>query len=627
MGVAAVGLLIAALIVTAGIDRDSDRVALLPGETHSAAELRAMQSRLRSQGLTAATVKDGTLWVPADEADSYRLAIGFGKESSPANQWSEVWTGASERLGRFASSRERQTAGEVARAEAVSRLLQELPDIASAEVVWDEGPSTGWRTPPKVRATVYLQAAEGKTIGPLVVDAVRRAVAGSKANLAPADVVVMDQTRMLTYDGPAATREQTRAAQLEAWHQSRIEAAVSHVPGARVTVFVSPETRTALASDDAANEPLEGQPASVTISIPEQAIRELAGFPRDTSSDSERHREIYRSVEEHLHRTLKEKAARLVPHGMTSEGLARIVVDTIPAPPSRSDAEPPAARAAFDLLSVVGGHPLLAVAVASGMAAIWMLLPLTRRVPQTSHSPNASQLESQTKVRPAMVPADQSFSSHVGAGAAETSAEDAAALPTGTSAARPPRSSVRGASHLEEALARLAQPKALLSTGEEPSSDASRAEASTTRRPPIAGANVLTALSSPEASRIPPPPESNVDGEIPSRSSAMRGDVEPRGDIEELTGVAPEVLRSLVSMLDVAVWSRALYGASVVLQAQILPHLPPEDARQVERHLQGRHPLRLREIDEAQRTVLAAWARVRQNLQQGGGLQDALAAI
>jgi flagellar motor switch protein FliG len=100
---------------------------------------------------------------------------------------------------------------------------------------------------------------------------------------------------------------------------------------------------------------------------------------------------------------------------------------------------------------------------------------------------------------------------------------------------------------------------------------------------------------------------------LPNGASAEAA--EP-AEIEALAGADPGVLREVVSMLDAAVWARALYGASVVLQAQILPHLPPEAALDVERHLQGRRPLRLREIDEAQQQVLSAWSRVRQNLQQ-----------
>src|SRR5690606_5559049 len=62
---------------------------------------------------------------------------------------------------------------------------------------------------PKARATVYLMPRAGRVLTLEVIRSVRLAVAGSKKNLDPADVAVMDLARQVTYDGdlPVAVGE------------------------------------------------------------------------------------------------------------------------------------------------------------------------------------------------------------------------------------------------------------------------------------------------------------------------------------------------------------------------------------------------------------------------------------
>jgi hypothetical protein len=110
-------------------------------------------------------------------------------------------------------------------------------------VVWDEEPRVGRRQAPRARATVFLKPEPGATIGFDTVQAVRAAVSGSRAHLAADDVLVMDLQRRATYgpetDSTALADEQQRT-ELIAACRSRIEAALSDFAGAEVIVFFDP---------------------------------------------------------------------------------------------------------------------------------------------------------------------------------------------------------------------------------------------------------------------------------------------------------------------------------------------------------------------------------------------------
>jgi len=319
---------------TGGGFSPGDRVPLVAGRQFTAAEYRAAQSAWRAEGLAAAMYSRGVISVPADDAPRYRAAWSGTTEAAARPRWADSWQSAQQRLSQFSGSRERADAKEISRAQVISRLLEELPDIASADVVWDESPATGWRTPPRARAAVYLRAAEGRVISLEVVDAVRRAVAGSKANLAAEDIVVMDQSRMIAYDGAASSPAAARIGQLTALLRTRIEGAFQHLPGLQVAVHADPlaptgdrqvasfgdgpaSLRSSLASNvapdgtanvtanvtpyGAANIAAEGSvalspdraaapqptPVTVVVTLPEAAIRQLAGLapPADDNAD------------------------------------------------------------------------------------------------------------------------------------------------------------------------------------------------------------------------------------------------------------------------------------------------------------------------------------------------------
>ncbi len=117
-----------------------------------------------------------------------------------------------------------------------------MPGIEHADVVWDDDQAAGWNREAKSRATVYLKPKPGSEITPEIIRSVRSAVAGSKANLAAENVIVMDLDRRITYeatlDEPLLRQQDQQRDERAAIYRRRIEQLLQHVDGIRVGVFI-----------------------------------------------------------------------------------------------------------------------------------------------------------------------------------------------------------------------------------------------------------------------------------------------------------------------------------------------------------------------------------------------------
>jgi hypothetical protein len=241
-------VVVAALAVGAGITwvatnrPQTAYVPVLSGRSFDKEELVTARKQLAAAGLTDIQVKGRQILAPRAETARYETALTSDKAGETG--WAGAWQQANASLSPFATGRQQQDAREIARARLISDLLAQLPDVAQAEIVWDEEPRVGWRQPPRVRATVYLQPRERREITRDVVEAVRQAVAGSKAHLDPTDIVVLDLQRMVAWgpgsgnDGTAA--DEQRLAVMTAAYRQRIEDALADMDGVRVAVVVEP---------------------------------------------------------------------------------------------------------------------------------------------------------------------------------------------------------------------------------------------------------------------------------------------------------------------------------------------------------------------------------------------------
>lgn len=647
------GLLAVVFVVWPSLPRQTtpgEYVPLAPGRQFSAAEFRSAQTAWKQAGLTGARYAGGVITVPRHEVlryqDVWAPAAGGSK-----SHWADVWQSAAARLSQFSGHRERADAREIARAQVVSRLLEELPDIASADVVWDELPASGWRSPPRARATVYLRAAEGCSITPDLVDAVRRAVCGSKANLDPADVAVMDQTRMVTYDGSAATPETERAIRLAALYRSRLETALQHFPGLEVMVQAdplpasSPTARgaptSASGSPSAAEPPDPPLSAKVLVTVPESTIRRLAGLSdqaavRDSPATAARStRDLFRSVEQHIAQVIRTKAPLLLPSGLVLASPEHLHIETIPLP------TPPAAPVQRETLAeaaVLSRWLFPLIAVVCGGGALWMLRP--RRPALATGSPPAAIAApppSAGEVRSATVPLTVS-------GDAEPSWEHSTPAPSPASpslseaalASTGPAEGVAETEQLDGVLTE-ATPEEL--PGEPPAAPRMPSSPLIAERRPGGRTAVLhdvlarlqspseRSASSPLHRRVRPPRESPMAvppplelrrshplEDVPPAGAAAPCDVPEIADIEQLAGAPSHLLRQVVDAVDVETWGQALFGRSRTVQAHLLAHFRPEDADYLTQWLSAARPVRLRDLDAAQERVLQAWRKLRQDL-------------
>lgn len=622
-------------------------VPLTPGAAHSSAEFRSAQTAWRRAGLAGARFADGTITVPASEVERYRQAWPDAKSSAARSRWADAWQSASDRLGQFSGSRERADAREITRAQVVSRLLEELPDIAAADVVWDEAPGSGWRTPARARATVYLRAAEGCTITPDVVDAVRRAVSGSKANLAPADIAVMDQTRMITYDGNATTAAGQRITQLAATYRTRLEAAFEHFPGIDIAVHADapPAAEADGGLTPAGESPQATPPAPVTVAvrIPESTIQILAGLHghpagRRGEGAVDAGRDVFRSVEQHVYQTIRTKAPLLLPAGLVLTSPDRLHLETIPSPTVPTAAA--SAAGGGTLTALLWRNPLPWLAAICGLGALWMLRSASGR-----RSPGLSVAEVATEST-AAADSPTCTSQHsplsedpVGAAGAASGAAlsdepgvaEGVAAPGGESAvvdAEDPADQWRDAAEV------AADPS--VPPGQQTSERHILAERRRNDSPADVLHDVLARLQSQSDStaerRFEEGPESNTSRiPPPSRVAAGRWQTPPHGadrrpigesrgdrsrsgvDLDQVLEADPPLLAALAIAVDVETWTCALYGSSRATQTRVLSHLPPTAAERLKRNLAAARPVRIRDIDAAHTRIGEAWRTLRQD--------------
>src|SRR5690606_34790908 len=195
-----VGLAAAALIVLIGLGwklasgTTGDLVPLPASEALTGQTRLELMDRFRAAGLNDFQSSGSRLLVPRAQLERYTTVLS-SSATADSDTWAGEWERQNQKLTPFSSNRAREANREIARAKLITEMLQKLPDVQQADVVWDEDEHRGWRESPKARATVYLMPRPGCVLTLEVIRSVRLAVAGSKKNLDPADVAVMDLAR------------------------------------------------------------------------------------------------------------------------------------------------------------------------------------------------------------------------------------------------------------------------------------------------------------------------------------------------------------------------------------------------------------------------------------------------
>ncbi|MBL8848114.1 MAG: hypothetical protein JNG89_00430 [Planctomycetaceae bacterium] len=268
------------------VARPPELSAVQNGRRFSAAERRQAERTLRSAGVDGIQFRNGQLLVPPGALPASDAVLAKSANSGEAD--ADPSPATNSLLDQFATGKRQERADAAARAAKLGRLLAQLPGVESAEIVWDEEPRIGRRQAPRVMATVFLKPDSGSTIGLDTVQAVRSAVAGSRAHLATTDVAVMDLEQKVTYRGEldAGTRVEHRQTDVAAEYRARITEALADINGVRIAVSLRP-----VAADAPLNvrrEPFAGLSGPnlrlevIAAAHPVQVVSEMAPIGQNT---------------------------------------------------------------------------------------------------------------------------------------------------------------------------------------------------------------------------------------------------------------------------------------------------------------------------------------------------------
>ncbi len=214
------------------------------GKTFSVEELIRAEETLLSQGKTDFKRRGQRLLVPQDKVEEYN-AVLLASGSLPQN-WAEEWEKQYADIGPFANNKQMDARKEIARAKLASQILLSLPDIAYANVVWDEEQKARWPEKPRSTATVSVRPKPGREISASLVHSIRISIAGMKANLQASDVTVFDLGKQIAYrqsseDDPFNDKLLQRINQLKEMYRREVKTAVDYIEGVRVAVNVDVE--------------------------------------------------------------------------------------------------------------------------------------------------------------------------------------------------------------------------------------------------------------------------------------------------------------------------------------------------------------------------------------------------
>lgn len=619
---------LAAIVWLTFVRPGSDLHAVLNGRRFSPEEQKQAERTLRESGVSHCRFVDEKLLVPQDALAASNKALSAALANADASVASRATAGSW--LDQFATSRRQKNVDETAKAAQLGKLLAQLAGVESAEVVWDEEPRVGRRQAPRVRATVFLQPEPGATIGFDIVQAVRAAVSGSRAHLAAEDVLVMDLQRRVTYgpetDSAALTAELQRT-ELIAACRSRVESALSDFNGANVTVFLdaarSPAARPVPSAGhsriagvsgpnlrlEVSRIPVEGSAApvpaatveypqlGVSVAVPAACLTERSGALEQSRTVRHRLRHADQGNEESrlsVENEIRQRVARAVSGLPVTLNLSQLNIawnqpDTAPSRSLAVNAGPHSEFANWVAIKNVATafvirKPVTAGAILLALSGVSWLFVLrrrsSRRKPRGAKSKQTAHAAASLEFLPAIdsaiwAPLIAHEPTPIIAGLLRRLAPDDVAQVIAHLSAVQQRDVLELAPSVEfgplefESLQRRIRAAVQQAAPELPSAEAPR----------------RAVASAPMVRRSPP---------SPAQPTAF----------DDLLGADEGSLRMLTSRVPPETWSAALMGASPKLQRRLSRlNLAIDCTRQGT----DRRPLRLREIESAQRMIIDEW--------------------
>ena len=222
----------------------SAHTPLSVGKVFTVEEIIHAEEALLQAGLTDFKRKGQRLTVPSDQVEKYNSVL-IASGTMPQN-WAEEWEKQFSGLGPFANNKQMAARKEIARAKLASQMISSLPDIQSANVVWDQEQTKRWPQRTRSTATVFIKPKRGKQLEPSVVHSIQLSIAGMKADLDASNVTIFDNVKGIAYQAenkndPFGSGLLRRVQELKEMYRSEIMRSVDYIDFVRVAINVDVE--------------------------------------------------------------------------------------------------------------------------------------------------------------------------------------------------------------------------------------------------------------------------------------------------------------------------------------------------------------------------------------------------
>lgn len=240
-------LLLAVVVVSLGYlfkyQASGPNVDLLGGQSFSPQETDAMLAAFAKKNLNGYAIEGSRIRVPRSQSHQYIAALADAN-ALPSHPWSAT-NEAEKASSPFESREQREHRNKVAKQKELSLIVSMMNGIESAMVLYDTEVKSGLNKEKLTKATVSVKPRGSESLKEEQVQAIRRLVAGSVADLPPERVTVADLNGSKTYygnpDGQTSAMDDpygTRKRWYEQQWNAKILEALSYIPGVNVQVNV-----------------------------------------------------------------------------------------------------------------------------------------------------------------------------------------------------------------------------------------------------------------------------------------------------------------------------------------------------------------------------------------------------
>lgn len=234
-------LVIVALVALMYYTPSNAEEALLAGKVFSTEELRGATEALQKAGLNQFKVDGQKIMVPKADATRYSAAL-LANGGMPAAYGAELEK-MHEKVNWFTTDKERQELRELAKQKELAKLIEAIPEIDKAAVIWERSKHRPFGGAGKVTATVSVRPKAGRQISSALVGSLRHAVSGAVADLAAGDVTVLNTGTGMAYrpedpNDPTGSQFIDNVRQFTTLHEQNIGNLLHYIPNVIVSVNV-----------------------------------------------------------------------------------------------------------------------------------------------------------------------------------------------------------------------------------------------------------------------------------------------------------------------------------------------------------------------------------------------------